>query len=181
VTLHRTFPNTRAPRSRVPTVPRLVHRVRNHASSILLVAGATAALAACASTRGGPSTPVDYTDDYYAQLTVASKYRQDVNVFLVHGASRTRLGCVDAFSTRVFRLPECLNDLPRRIVLECQQSRGLHETREFSWEAGQQLSLSFGPFLNTARLNLPRPERQLRPTRAPRTIAVGGGQHRALP
>jgi len=172
MTQHRTLSYTRAPRSRVPTVPRLVHRVRGCASSILLVSVAAACLGACASKRAWPKMLfVDQVDGDYAELIVASNYRQDVNVYLVRGASRTRLGEVDAFSTKVFRLPQYLPGTPRRVVLECQRSRSLHETREFSWQGGQRLSLAFGPLLNSARLNIPRLGPRVQLTKAPRTIA----------
>ena len=129
MTQRRTLPYTRAPRSRVPTFPRLVHRVRDRASSTLLVAVAAVSLGACTSKYAWPKMFVDYVDGDYAELIVASNYQQDVNVYLARGASQTRLGEVDAFSTRVFRLPQYVTGLPQHVVLECQRSRVLYETR----------------------------------------------------
>jgi len=176
MTQHRTLPYTGAPRSRMPTVRRLVQRIRNRSSSILLLAVATAWLGACASKSvWSKALFVDSADGDRAQLTVASNFREDVNVYLVRGASLTRLGDVDAFSTKTFSLPQDLPGLPRRVLLECQGSRESHETREFSWQAGQRLSLAFGPLLNNARLNMPRRGPHLHASQAPRRIADGGG------
>jgi hypothetical protein len=112
-------------------------------------------LGACATGHGAASTLVDYTDRHHAQLTVASNYGQAVNIYLVDGAKRFRLGDVDAYSTRVFRFPQYLNGVPLRVVVECKQSRLLHQTKEFSWQAGERLSLALASILNLSRLRTP--------------------------
>ena len=148
MTRHRTFPNARTSR-----FARLALRVRDSATALLLAASTTAWLGGCASSHGRSSTLPDYADDHHAQLTVASNHRHDVSVFLMAGASRTRLGRVQAFSTRVFRLPQ--HGVPVRVVLECRDSRTLHETQEFSWERGQRIALALEPHLNVSRVIVP--------------------------
>jgi len=147
MTRQRTFPNSRT--------SRVAQRGRNCATAMLLAAFATVWLGGCATTRGRSSTLPDYVDDQHAQLTVASNYGHDVSVYLIAGASRSRLGNVQAFSTRVFRLPQYLNGVPLRVVLECRDSRTLHETREFSWERGQRIALALEPHLTLSRVIAP--------------------------
>ncbi len=147
MTRQRTFPD-------ILTSP-VAQRVRNSALTLVLAAVATAWLGGCATSHGRSSTLPTYADDQHAQLTVASNYGHDVSVFLVAGATRSRLGSVQAFSTRVFRLPQYLNGVPLRVVLECRDSHTLHETREFSWEPGQRIALALESHLTLSRVIIP--------------------------
>lgn len=71
---------------------------------ILVAAAASAALAACApATEQAGNNFVSHSK---TELVVQNRNWQDINVYLVHGGGRTRLGTVTAMARASFPVPD---------------------------------------------------------------------------
>lgn len=109
---------------------------------------------ACTATRPTPvSLRAGVETARHGVIEVRNVHHHEVAVAILRSDGRVphRLGSVRATSDRAFRLPQTMNGVPARVIVECRVTREVFRSRELAWEPRQVVALSVGATLNLSR------------------------------